>query len=176
MWICCCAIKLLYFNPEVGKRKAEFIPKKSVYRTMFSLQKRPTTAEGLYFVLPGGPAGGWRSSLPEATTCRPGNNMTKFLKPGSCVTVCCSTRQKDGKVAPVWSMPSTVPRPPLISEILDCTEAGMWKDLCLPESSKVTPGRICVTDTSLANTRSGWCQFCMWKLTLSLTGLHLACE
>jgi len=36
----------------VGKRKAEFIPKKSVYRTMFSLQKRPTTAEGLYFVLP----------------------------------------------------------------------------------------------------------------------------
>lgn len=123
-----------------------------------------------------GPAGGWRSSLPEATTCRPGNNMTKFLKPGSCVTVCCSTRQKDGKVAPVWSMPSTIPRPQLISEILDCIEAGMWKDLCPPESSKVTPGRICVTDTSLANTRSGRCQFCMWKHTLSLTGLHLACE
>lgn len=123
-----------WFLIRGGGRRAKFI-KKWLFIATRSQWRRPTKARGVAFCFACcHPVRGWRSNLPEVTSYKNRqqqfattacNNVTKLLKSRSCTTRYYSishTSQKDGNVTPVRSMPSTVPRPSPISEIVDHTE------------------------------------------------------
>lgn len=169
MWMCCRAVRLLCFNPEVGGRKAEFIPKKSVDSTEFSLQKRPTTAEGMCFVLP-------VVVLQEAE----GISFLRQQPADQATAVCNNSWQQHDQISNTrkllysvlqyqpkrWehrtciihafrcSKTATNLRDPGLHWSWD-VERSPWNGLL--KSSKVPPGSICVTSASLANTRSKQC-------------------